>query len=66
MKRTYDDVVNYVENQSNGKCKVISAKPEHSFDDLGIIVNVWNFKTDVDGDWWGTGSGGFSGNWGSM
>lgn len=52
MKRTYDDVVNYVENQSNGKCKVISAKPEHSFDDLGIIVKVWNVKTDVDGDWW--------------
>ena len=51
MKRTYDDVVNYVENQSNGKCKVVSAKPEHSFDDLGINVNVWNVKTEVDGDW---------------
>ena len=32
--------------------KVISAKPEHSFDDLGININVWNVKTDVDGDWW--------------
>lgn len=52
MRRTYDDVANYVENQCNGKCKVISAKTEHSFKDLGIIVNVWNVKTDVDGDWW--------------
>lgn len=52
MGRTYEDVARYVEDQSQGKCKVLSAKPEHSFEDLGIKVNVWNVKTDVDGDWW--------------
>lgn len=52
MGRTYEDVAWYVENQSQGKCKVLSAKPEHSFEDLGIKINVWNVKTDVDGDWW--------------
>lgn len=52
MGRTYEDVVEYVENQSQGKCKVLSAKPEHTFEDLGFKVTVWNVKTDVDGAWW--------------
>lgn len=52
MSRTYEDVAAYVEDQSQDKCKVLSAKPEHTFDDLGVKVNVWNVKTDVDGSWW--------------
>ena len=52
MSRTYEDVTRYVEDQSQGKCIVLSAKTEHTFDDLGHKVNVWNVKTDNDGDWW--------------
>lgn len=52
MARTYEEIAEYVENQSQGKCKVLSAKPEHTFEDLGFRVNVWNVKTDVDGAWW--------------
>lgn len=52
MERTYEDVAEYVEKQSQGKCKVLSAKTEHTFNDLGFEVNVWNVKTDVDGAWW--------------
>lgn len=52
MGRTYEDVALYVEKQSQDKCKVLSAKPEHTFNDLGIEVKVWNVKTDVDGAWW--------------
>ena len=52
MGRSYEEVAEYVENQSQGKCKVLSAKTEHTFDDLGYKVNVWNIKTDVDGAWW--------------
>lgn len=51
-KRTYDDVSKYVEWQSQYKCKVVSAKPEQRFDDLGLDVTVWNVKTDTDGAWW--------------
>lgn len=51
-KRTFEDIAEYVEWQSNNKCKVISAKPEHTFNDLGIEVHVWNVKTDSDGAWW--------------
>lgn len=51
-KRTYEDVAKYVEWQSQHKCKVVSAKPEQQFDDLGIDVTVWNVKTDTDGAWW--------------
>lgn len=51
-KRTYKDVSEYVEWQSQHKCKVISAKPEQHFDDLGVDVTVWNVKTDTDGAWW--------------
>ncbi|CDX01521.1 Hypothetical protein DPCES_1634 [Desulfitobacterium hafniense] len=50
--RTLEDVAEYVEWQSQYKCKVLSAKPEHTFEDLGSEVKVWNVKTDVDGDWW--------------
>lgn len=45
MARTYEEIAEYVENQSQGKCKVLSAKPEHTFEDLGFRVNVWNVKT---------------------
>ena len=51
-KRTFEDVKKYVEWQSQGKCNVLSAKPEQRFDDLGVDVCVWNVKTDTDGDWW--------------
>lgn len=51
-KRTFEDVAIYVEKQSQNKCKVLSAKPEHTFNDLGVDVTVWNVKTDNDGDWW--------------
>ena len=51
-KRTHEDVAKYVEWQSQYKCKVLSAKPEQHFDDLGVDVTVWNVKTDTDGAWW--------------
>lgn len=51
-KRTFEDVKNYVEWQSQGKCTVLSAKTEQHFDDLGVDVYVWNVKADTDGDWW--------------
>lgn len=51
-KRTYEDVKKYVEWQNQNKCKVLSAKPEHEFNDLGMEVSVWSVKTDIDGDWW--------------
>lgn len=51
-KRTFEDVSKYVEWQSRDKCKVVSAKPEQHFDDLGTEVTVWNVKTDTDGAWW--------------
>lgn len=52
VKRTFEDVKKYVEWQSQGKCTVLSAKPEQHFDDLDVDVCVWNVKTDTDGDWW--------------
>lgn len=52
MKRTFEDVTKYVELESQNKCKVLSAKPEYKFNDLGMEVCVWNVKTDNDGDWW--------------
>lgn len=51
-KRTFEDVKRYVEWQSQGKCTVLSAKPERHFNDLGVDVCVWNVKTNTDGDWW--------------
>lgn len=51
-KRTFKDVAKYVEWQSQHKCKVVSAKPEQHFDDLGVDVTVWNVKTDTNGAWW--------------
>ncbi|MEF9936468.1 MAG: hypothetical protein RR688_05160 [Carnobacterium sp.] len=51
-ERTFKDVKEYVEWQSQEKCTVLSAKPEHKFNDLGTEVCVWNVKTDIDGDWW--------------
>ncbi len=52
MKRNMDEVIEYVEEQNGGKCKVISAKIESSFDDLEFEVNVWNVKTDTARNWW--------------
>lgn len=52
MERTYKEVAAYVEWQNHGDAKVLSAKPEHHFDDLGEEVTVWNVKTDSDGAWW--------------
>ncbi|MGC2921445.1 hypothetical protein ACPUD2_05100 [Leuconostoc mesenteroides subsp. dextranicum] len=52
MKRTFEDVTKYVELESQNKCKVLSAKPEYKFNDLGMEVCVWNVKTDNEGDWW--------------
>jgi len=51
-KRTFEDVAKYVEWQSQYKYKILSAKPEHTFNDLGVEVRVWNIKTDADGSWW--------------
>jgi len=51
-ERSYKEVAQYVEWQSQDKCKVLSAKPEHTFNDLGTEVRVWNVKTDSDGAWW--------------
>lgn len=51
-ERTFEDVKKYVEWQSQDKCKVLSAKTEHTFKDLGVEVRVWNVKTDIDGSWW--------------
>ena len=51
-KRTFEEVAQYVEWQSQNKCKVLSAKPEHMFNDFGAEVRVWNVKTDSDGAWW--------------
>lgn len=51
-KRTFEEVAQYVEWQSQNKCKVLSAKPEHVFNDLGTEVRVWNVKTDSDVAWW--------------
>lgn len=50
--RTYEDISEYVEWQSQNKCKVLSAKSEQEFEDLGVTVRVWNVKTDTDGAWW--------------
>ena len=51
-ERSFEEVAQYVEWQSQNKCKVLSAKPEHTFNDLGKEVRVWNVKTDSDGSWW--------------
>lgn len=48
----YNDIIRYVEEQSRNDAKVLSAKIEQSFDDLGYVVNVWNVKTNIDGAWW--------------
>ena len=51
-KRTFEDVSKYVEWQNQHKCKVLSAKPEQHFNDLGVEVTVWNVKTNNKGSWW--------------
>jgi hypothetical protein len=50
--RTFEEIKEYVEFQSKQKCKVLSAKPEQTFNDLGVNVRVWNVKTDVEGMFW--------------
>ncbi len=51
-KRTHEEVSQYVEWQCRDRCKVLSAKPEHTFNDLGVEVQVWNVRTDSEGAWW--------------
>jgi len=46
---TQFEVASYIEG--DGEEKVVSAKPEHDFNDLGPKVTVWNVKTDK-GAWW--------------
>ena len=46
---THFEVERYVE--SEGREKVLSAKEEQTFNDLGIEVRVWNVVTDK-GRWW--------------
>lgn len=43
------EVSRYVEKE--GREKVLSAKPEQTFDDFGPKVTVWNVKTE-QGAWW--------------
>lgn len=52
MKKNYKEIIKYVEKQFENKCKVLSAKIENTFDDLGSDVRIWNIKTDVEGSWW--------------
>jgi hypothetical protein len=49
MMATRFEVASYVE--SDGEEKVLSAKAEQHFNDLGPKVTVWNVKTDK-GTWW--------------
>ncbi len=48
--KIHKKIIEYVEEQN--KCKVLSAKIESTYNDLGFKVNVWNVKTDTEGDWW--------------
>jgi hypothetical protein len=43
------EVAPYIER--DGQEKVLSAKPEQRYDDLGPTVTVWNVKTDKQ-SWW--------------
>ena len=52
MSRSVKEVSEYVESQYTETCKVLSAKIENEFEDLGVKVNVWNVKTNKDEDWW--------------
>ena len=52
MGKDYKEIIEYVEEQFERKCKVLSAKIENTFDDLGVDVRIWNIKTDVEGSWW--------------
>jgi hypothetical protein len=42
-------VEQYIETQLD--CKVVSSKPEHNYNELGVEVTIWNVKTN-DGSWW--------------
>ena len=52
MPRNFKEVSEYVESQYTEKCRVLSAKIENEFEDLGVKVNVWNVKTDRNEAWW--------------
>lgn len=52
MTKTNKEVIKYIEEQFDNKCKVVSAKSEKDFNDLGYKVNVWNVKTNNEGAWW--------------
>ncbi len=45
-------VEEYVEWQCRGNVKVIHSKPEHTYNELGFDITIWNVKTDNDGSWW--------------
>jgi hypothetical protein len=45
-------VEEYVELQCRGEAKVVHSKPEHSYEELGFNITIWNVKTDIDGAWW--------------
>lgn len=50
MTRNFEDITTYIQSQL--KTKVLSAKPEQTFKDLGYEVNVWNVKTESKKNWW--------------
>jgi hypothetical protein len=51
-ERTQAEVIKYIEGQSKNECKVVSAKIERAFEDLGTKVNVWNVRTNIEDSWW--------------
>ena len=46
------EVERYVKSQCKKNTKVIHAKPEQTYQDLGFRVTIWNVKTDKEGSWW--------------
>lgn len=50
----YGEITNYIESQFDGKTKVINLKPEHTYNELGFNITIWNVKTDNEGSWWVT------------
>lgn len=52
MAEIQKQVEDYVEWQCRGRAKVISSKPEQSYNELGFNITIWNVKTDHEGSWW--------------
>lgn len=40
----YNEITEYIESQFDRKTKVINLKPEHSYNELGFQVTIWNVK----------------------